>query len=239
MARRLRTLLEEVSDRFPEVEDPLGSIESGEVLVAGMPVRNPASRVRSGSALALRTPQPLRGALKLGPALSTFGVRVAGRIALDLGAAAGGFTSALLAAGASRVYAVDVGHGQLLGSLRQDPRVVNLESTNLAQLTARLVPDRVEVVTMDLSNLAVAKAVEQLDGELLSGDAHLVALVKPMFELGLGRLPDSDEQLEAAVRRAAAGVRAAGWRMEGSMRSPVLGARGAVEFLLHARRGEA
>jgi 23S rRNA (cytidine1920-2'-O)/16S rRNA (cytidine1409-2'-O)-methyltransferase len=239
MARRLRTLLEEVSDRFPEVEDPRGSIESGEVLVGGIPVRNPASRVRAGSALGLRSPQPLRGALKLAPALSRFAVPVAGRIALDLGAAAGGFTSALLAAGACRVYAVDVGHGQLLGSLRQDPRVVNLESTNLSELSVRLVPDRVEVVTMDLSNLAVARAVEQLGDGLLAADADLVALVKPMFELGLGRLPESGLQLEEAVERAAAGVGAAGWKVEGSMRSPVVGARGAVEFLLHARRGRA
>jgi 23S rRNA (cytidine1920-2'-O)/16S rRNA (cytidine1409-2'-O)-methyltransferase len=236
MARRLRTLLEEVTQRFPELDDPLGTIESGDVLAGGIPVRNPASLVRAGSALALRSTQPLRGARKLEAALARFGVAVAGKVALDLGAAAGGFTSALLSAGALRVYAVDAGHGQLLGSLRQDPRVVNLESTNLAELNNRLVPDRIELVTMDLSNLAVARAVEQLEVDLLAAEADLIALVKPMFELALGRLPTSEEQLEAAVERAASGVQAAGWRVEGRTRSPILGARGAVEFLLHARR---
>jgi 23S rRNA (cytidine1920-2'-O)/16S rRNA (cytidine1409-2'-O)-methyltransferase len=236
MARRLRTLLEEVSERFPTLEDPVQSIVSGDVLVGGIPSRNPSSLVRTGSALGLRSEQRLRGAQKLQPALEGFGVHVGGRTALDLGAAAGGFTSALLSAGASRVYAVDAGHGQLLGSLRQDPRVVNLESTNLAQLNGRLVPEPVDVVTMDLSNLAVARAVEQLDPALFAASVDLIALVKPMFELGLGRLPTSEDQLQAAVERAAAGMEAAGWRVAGRMRSPVLGARGAVEFLLHGRR---
>jgi 23S rRNA (cytidine1920-2'-O)/16S rRNA (cytidine1409-2'-O)-methyltransferase len=237
VGRRLRSLQDEVVVRFPGLDDPVDAIESGEVLVGGIPVRNPASMVRPGVSVALRSAQPLRGARKLEPALDRFGVAVEGRVALDLGAAAGGFTSALLARGASRVYAVDAGHGQLLGSLRQDPRVVNLESTNLSELHRGLVPDRIELVTIDLSNLAVARAVPQLDGELMAAHVDLVALVKPMFELGLAQLPTTDEQLAEALERANAGVEAAGWEVAGRMRSPVLGARGAVEFFLHARRG--
>jgi 23S rRNA (cytidine1920-2'-O)/16S rRNA (cytidine1409-2'-O)-methyltransferase len=235
VARRLRSLKEEVADHFPGLDDPVDAIESGEVLVAGIPVRNPASMVRAGSSVALRSAQPLRGARKLDPALERFGVRAEGKIALDLGAAAGGFTSVLLERGATRVYAVDAGHGQLLGSLRQDPRVVNLESTNLSELDRELVPDRIELVTLDLSNLAIARAVPQLDGRLLADGVDLVALVKPMFELGLAQLPTSDGQLEEAVERAASGIAASGWRVVDRMRSPVLGARGAVEFFLHAR----
>jgi 23S rRNA (cytidine1920-2'-O)/16S rRNA (cytidine1409-2'-O)-methyltransferase len=234
VGRRLRTLLDEVSGRFPGLEDPVEAIESGEVLVGGIPVRNPGSMVKPGLSVALRSSQPLRGARKLEPALERFGVATDGRIALDLGAAAGGFTSVLLGRGAARVYSVDAGHGQLLGSLRQDRRVVNLESTNLSELNRTLVPDRIEVVTMDLSNLAVARAVPQLDAALMSARVDLVALVKPMFELALAQLPTSEGQLEEAVERAAAGVEAAGWQVQGSMRSPVLGARGAVEFFLHA-----
>jgi 23S rRNA (cytidine1920-2'-O)/16S rRNA (cytidine1409-2'-O)-methyltransferase len=237
VGRRLRTLQDEVAYRFPGLDDPVEAIEAGEVLVGGFPVRNPASMVRPGASVALRSAQPLRGARKLEPALDRFKVAVEGRIALDLGAAAGGFTSVLLARGASRVYAVDAGHGQLLGSLRQDPRVVNLESTNLSELRTGLVPDPLELVTMDLSNLAVARAVPQLDGDLMAARVDLVALVKPMFELGLAQLPTSEAQLAEALEKAGAGVEAAGWEVVGRMRSPALGARGAVEFFLHARRG--
>jgi 23S rRNA (cytidine1920-2'-O)/16S rRNA (cytidine1409-2'-O)-methyltransferase len=237
VGRRLRTLLDEVADRFPGLDDPAEAVASGEVLVGGIPVRNPASLVRPGSSVALRPAQPLRGARKLEAALDRFGVPAGGRVALDLGAAAGGFTSVLLARGASRVYSVDAGHGQLLGSLRQDPRVVNLESTNLSELDRAKVPEAIDLVTMDLSNLALARAVPQVDGSLLAAPADLVALVKPMFELGLSRLPTSKGQLEEAVERAASGIAAAGWRVVDRMRSPVLGARGAVEFFVHASRG--
>jgi len=107
----------------------------------------------------LTTRAPLRGEAKLRAALSGFGVGVTGRVCLDLGAAAGGFTRVLLEAGAARVYAVDAGFGQLLGSLRQDPRVVNLEATNVAALDTALVPDAIELVTIDVSYLALAAAV--------------------------------------------------------------------------------
>jgi 23S rRNA (cytidine1920-2'-O)/16S rRNA (cytidine1409-2'-O)-methyltransferase len=237
--RQLRTLLEEVAERFPELEDPVGAIDSGQVLVNGMPIRNRASRVRAGSSVTLRPPQPLRGSLKLQAALDHFRIPVAGRIGLDLGAASGGFTQVLLASGAFRVYAVDVGHGQLLGSLRQDPRVVNLEATNLSELDRRVVPDPIQIVTIDLSNLAVARAVPQLDAAIPATGADLVALVKPMFELGLARLPSAATQLEEAVGRAATGVQGAGWRVLNRMRSPVLGANGAVEFFIHARHERA
>src|SRR5262245_23079822 len=106
-------------------------------------------------------PVALRGEAKLRHGLRAMAVPVEGRVALDVGAAAGGFTRVLLEAGAVRVYAVDAGHGQLLGSLRQDPRVVALERTNLGALTLELVPDVVEVVTMDLSYLPVARAAPQ------------------------------------------------------------------------------
>ena len=169
------------------------------------------------------------------PALRAMAVPVTGRIALDVGAAAGGFTRVLLEAGAARVYAVDAGHGQLLGSLRQDPRVVALERTNLGALGPHVVPDVVEVVTMDLSYLPVARAAPQLEAVRLSPTADLVALVKPQHELGLGA-PPGDQGVARAVEHAAAGLAACGWDVVASTRSPVLGSRGAVEWLVHARR---
>jgi 23S rRNA (cytidine1920-2'-O)/16S rRNA (cytidine1409-2'-O)-methyltransferase len=181
-------------------------------------------------------PSPvLRGQAKLQAALDELAPGVAGRVALDLGAAAGGFTRALLAAGAARVYAVDAGHGQLLGSLRQDARVVNLESTNLGQLDGTLVPEAIGVVTVDLSYLSLARALPQLDRIVFETSAELVALCKPMFELGLATPPE-EERLPEALARAVAGVQDAGWEVLGTMRSRFRGARGAVEFFVHGRR---
>jgi 23S rRNA (cytidine1920-2'-O)/16S rRNA (cytidine1409-2'-O)-methyltransferase len=207
------------------------------VLVDGFPVRNPRSLVRFGARIELLEPRSLRGELKLQAALDAFPIAVAGRIALDVGAAAGGFTKALLQRDARRVYAVDAGHGQLLGSLRLHPRVVNLERTNLGQLTRRLVPEPVELVTIDVSYLPVAAAAPQLDRVEIAPRADLIALVKPMFELGLPGLPTSGRELETAVAKATAGVEAAGWLALGSIESTTRGTRGATEFFLHARRG--
>jgi 23S rRNA (cytidine1920-2'-O)/16S rRNA (cytidine1409-2'-O)-methyltransferase len=179
---------------------------------------------------------PLRGEVKLETALALFDVHVFGRVALDAGAAVGGFTRALRAAGAARVYAVDAGFGQLLGSLRQDRRVVNLERTNLGRLSRRLVPEPVELVTLDLSYLSLAAAVPQLAAVELVPACELVGLVKPQFELGLAALPDDAASFDLSVSLAARGVRAAGWHVIDSARSPLLGARGAVEFFIHARK---
>ena len=184
---RPRELGAELAARFPDLADPEAAVEAGRVLVAGRPVLNLHSRVPPGAPVVVLPARPLRGAAKLSAALDQFRVTVEGRVALDLGASAGGFTSVLLARGVIRVYAVDAGHGQLLGSLRQDPRVINLESTNLARLDSKLVPEVVELVTVDLSFTALAVAIPQLDPALLGQKAELVALVKPMFELGLSR----------------------------------------------------
>jgi len=233
---RLRALVDEVARVHPEIADPAEAIEAGEVLVDGVVRTNPASLVRVGASIALRAAAPLRGERKLQAALSAFDVQIAGRTALDVGAAAGGFTRVLLAAGARRVYAVDAGHGQLRGWLRRDTRVVNLESTNLGALDRVLVPDVVDVVTIDVSYLALREAVPQLDRVALAPGADAVALVKPQFELRLGRLPTTLAELAEATRRARAAFDSGGWTVRAVIRSPVTGARGAVEFLLHATR---
>jgi 23S rRNA (cytidine1920-2'-O)/16S rRNA (cytidine1409-2'-O)-methyltransferase len=189
-------------------------------------------------ALSLPARGPLRGEAKLRAALRAFAVSVEGRIALDVGAAAGGFTRVLLDSGAARVYAVDAGHGQLLGSLRQDQRVVNLEATNVAELNRRLIPDTVDVVTVDVSYLALSDAVAQLDRVTTSPGADLIGLVKPMFELHMATAPVDAETARRAADHAATAIDAAGWSVVAVVASPVAGARGAVEMLLHARRSE-
>jgi len=232
--RRSTTLLHELSRRRPELDSPLDAIVRGLVLVDGSVVTNPASRVGPDASIALSRRTPLKGESKLEPALAGFHVPVEGRVALDVGAAAGGFTAVLLRHGARRVYAVDAGFGQLVGSLRQDPRVVNLERTNLADLDRGLVPDPIDLLTLDLSFLSLTDAVPQLQRLQLHASADMVALVKPMFELRLPE-PPGDLRLQRALDVAVAGIEDAGWRVIASMRSPVLGSRGAQEFLVHAR----
>jgi 23S rRNA (cytidine1920-2'-O)/16S rRNA (cytidine1409-2'-O)-methyltransferase len=221
---------------FPDLEDPAAAISRGWVLIDGRVVTNPASMVRRNASVSVRRPTRLRGQAKLGAALAALQVDVADAVALDAGSAAGGFVKALLDAGARRVYAVDAGHGQLLGSLRQDQRVVNLEAINLGDLDRRLVPESVDVVTLDLSYLSLTAAVPYLDRIGLAGGARLLALVKPMFELGLAEPPRSEPRLGEALRRAEEGIGRAGWTVVESIRSPVLGAHGAVEFWVCASR---
>jgi 23S rRNA (cytidine1920-2'-O)/16S rRNA (cytidine1409-2'-O)-methyltransferase len=192
--------------------------------------------VARDAGIVLRTPQPLAGEAKLRAALEMFAPQIDGRIALDVGAAAGGFTRVLLEAGARRVYAVDAGFGQLLGSLRQDARVINLERTNLGELDAKLVPDPIDIVTIDVSYISLARAVPQLAQLSFAPAAELIALVKPMFELALAEAPESPALLAEAQRRASVGIAEAGWRVVGAIDSPVRGHHGAKELLLHARR---
>jgi 23S rRNA (cytidine1920-2'-O)/16S rRNA (cytidine1409-2'-O)-methyltransferase len=235
VSRRLRPLVDIVRELAPD-DDPVRLIASGAVEVGGLPARSPGARVDATQPVRLRQPEPLRGEAKLRAALESFDLSVLGRVALDVGAAAGGFTRVLLEAGARRVYAVDAGHGQLLGSLRQDSRVVNLEATNVADLNRSLVPERVDVVTVDVSYLSLRAAVAQLDRISLAGDAELVGLVKPMFELRRASAPVDETSLAAALEVATAGVTAAGWQVVASIPSPVAGAHGARELLIHARR---
>lgn len=236
---RFVTLAQRVRELHPSLADPARAISAGLVRVDGLTVSNPRARVPRSAAVTITAPAaPPRGARKLAAGLDAFAVSVTGRVALDLGAAAGGFTHALLAAGARLVYAVDAGHGQLRGSLRQGDRVVNLERTNLGQLTPVLVPDVIEVVTIDLSYLSLARAAPQLEAVAIAADADLIALVKPMYELGLARPPADPAQRAKAVEVAAAAFERTGWRAPRSIQCPFPGRRGAVEHLLHLRRGD-
>jgi 23S rRNA (cytidine1920-2'-O)/16S rRNA (cytidine1409-2'-O)-methyltransferase len=219
----LLTLLQR---RFPGLDDPDRLITEGAVLIDGVPAASPRTRVRADAAIRIRQPRPLRGTIKLAHALASFGVNAAGAVALDLGAAAGGFTQALLDAGAARVYAVDAGAGQLRGWLRADPRVISLERTNLARLSPDLIGERAGLVTMDLPYLAVADAIGQLDRRLLAPDARLIALVKPTFELHAAALADQPDQVSAAVAAASRGLDEHGWKVLSQAPSPDPGRQG-------------
>jgi 23S rRNA (cytidine1920-2'-O)/16S rRNA (cytidine1409-2'-O)-methyltransferase len=230
----LRALADLVSEALPGL-DPLGAIARGSIHVNGYPVTTPNSLVRADASIRVREPHFLRGERKLAAALAVFAVPVQGRVALDVGAATGGFTRVLVRVGARSVYAVDAGHGQLLGSLRQEPVVANLERTNLADLNRNVVPDRVDLLTADLSYVSLAEALPQLD-VVFAPDADLVAVVKPQFELALAAAPTDPRVFFEAGEHAARGANKAGWRNPRVVRSPVTGAGGAVELLMHASR---
>jgi 23S rRNA (cytidine1920-2'-O)/16S rRNA (cytidine1409-2'-O)-methyltransferase len=212
------------------------AIRGGELVVEGRVLTNPRAQVPVDAPVRHEPPADLAGRRKLAWALDRFGVDAGGRTVLDVGACTGGFTTAWLEAGASRVYAVDVGHGQLLGSLRQDDRVVNLERTNVAGLDRSLVPDRLDAVSVDVSYLALGTAVGQLGRLDLAPGAELLGLVKPMFELRLATIPTDRETRQRARDDAVAAIGSAGWAVIAADECPVRGARGAVEYVVHARR---
>lgn len=205
-------------------------------------VDKPGELVDDSVELSLRgdpLPYVSRGGLKLAAALDAFGVDPAGRTCLDVGASTGGFTDCLLQRGARRVYAVDVGYGQLAWKLRQDPRVVVLERVNIRTLDPALVPEPCELVVIDASFISLCIVVPA-SLRFAAPGATLVALVKPQFEVGpkdvgkggIVRDPAARERALMDVRDACAKLGLDGLE---SIDSPILGAKGNHEYLLRAR----
>lgn len=182
-----------------------------------------------------------RGGVKLAHALDTFGLDVTGRTALDVGASTGGFTDVLLARGAAHVFAVDVGHGQLHWKLRNDPRVTVVEGMNARHLAADALPGfpgTAGILTVDVSFISLALILPPLR-RLVAAAGDLVALVKPQFEAGrrdapkgVVRRPDVHERVQAEITEKAAAI---GWTRIAVTPSPIVGAKGNREFLMHFR----
>ena len=182
-----------------------------------------------------------RGGIKLAHALDHFGIDPAGSVALDLGASTGGFTDVLLRRDAARVYAVDVGHGQLDWRLRNDPRVVVLERANARHLTREHVPEPVDLVVCDVSFISLELALPAALA-LAARDARLVALIKPQFEVGKGQVGKGGVVRDPALHEAVCGrimrwlSDEQGWEVLGITPSPITGPKGNREFLIVARR---
>lgn len=182
-----------------------------------------------------------RGGLKLAHALETFALDAAGRTAIDVGSSTGGFTDVLLAGGAARVYAVDVGKGQLAWKLRNDPRVVVLEGQNARHLTTAEIPEPVDAIVCDASFIGLRTVLDTPLGFARSG-AWLAALVKPQFEAGREHVGKNGVVRDPEVRQACVDrvtgwlESTAGWRVMGVTESPITGAEGNVEFLVAAEK---
>jgi 23S rRNA (cytidine1920-2'-O)/16S rRNA (cytidine1409-2'-O)-methyltransferase len=183
-----------------------------------------------------------RGGVKLAYALDHFGIDPAGGLWLDIGASTGGFTDVLLSRGAAKVYAVDVGHGQLAWKLRQDPRVVVLERTNARHLSRPHIPEPIDGIVCDASFIGL-EAVLPAPLALAAVQARLVALIKPQFEVGPadvgkgGIVRDPGLHDQVCARIAAWLGRQPGWHVLGIIDSPITGADGNREFLIAAHRG--
>ena len=225
----------------PSRERARALILAGQVTVGGQPAGKAGMAVPDDADVALLTPDhPYvgRGGLKLAHALDTFHIDVTGRQALDIGASTGGFTDVLLQRGAARVVALDVGHGQIDWSLRNDPRVIVIEHFNARHLTLDALPGPVDIATIDVSFISLRQIFPAVRGVLKPG-ADVVALVKPQFEAGRGEVRKGivrDAAVQARVlEEVSAAAREVGLTPLASTPSPITGAKGNVEFLLHLR----
>jgi 23S rRNA (cytidine1920-2'-O)/16S rRNA (cytidine1409-2'-O)-methyltransferase len=218
------------------------AIEAGGVTAGGRPVTKAAELIDGDAEVVAEAAHPWvgRGGLKLAHALAIWHLSPSGKTVLDIGASTGGFTEVCLAAGATQVFAVDVGRGQLHPSLAADPRVVNLEATDARSLTTALAPPPIDMIVSDVSFIGLAKALPAALS-LADGRADLVCLVKPQFEVGPQAVGKGGLVKDAAVRQGAldgvaAWLETSGWAVRATADSPIVGGDGNQEFLLWATK---
>jgi 23S rRNA (cytidine1920-2'-O)/16S rRNA (cytidine1409-2'-O)-methyltransferase len=204
--------------------------------------RKPGDLLALDTSVAIADPEPYvsRGGHKLAAALDAFEIDPSGMVCLDVGASTGGFTDVLLQRGASRVYALDVGRGQIAESLRRDPRVISMERTNARSLTAATLPEPVALATVDVSFISLGLVLGPI-ATTLAPHGQIVALVKPQFEAGRGRT-DHGVVRDPAVHREVLeqtieAAQAIGLGTRAVTASPLLGPEGNREFLVHLAPG--
>jgi len=203
--------------------------------------RKPGDQVDPETAIEVASPEPYvsRGGHKLAAALDAFGIDPEGRVCLDVGASTGGFTDVLLQRGARRVYALDVGRGQLAETLRRDSRVISMERTNARSLTPTSLPEPVTLASVDVAFISLRLVLEPIVSTFDAGGGHLIPLVKPQFEAGRAEVRDGVVRDPAVHRRVLGEVvgaaMLAGLDPVDAIASPILGPEGNREFLLHIR----
>jgi 23S rRNA (cytidine1920-2'-O)/16S rRNA (cytidine1409-2'-O)-methyltransferase len=224
----------------PSREAGRARVLAREVLVDDRQVTKAGTLVDPGATIRFKhdpAPYASRGGVKLEAALKKFEIDVGGKIALDVGASTGGFTDCLLQHGAARVYAVDVGYGQLDWMLRNDPRVVVLERTNIRYLDTRALPRRANIATIDVSFISL-KLVLPAVKRFLESCAEVIALIKPQFEVGKGKVGKggvvrSPEEHRRVVKEIIDAAVTFDFQEHRVIESPLLGPKGNKEFLIH------
>jgi 23S rRNA (cytidine1920-2'-O)/16S rRNA (cytidine1409-2'-O)-methyltransferase len=218
------------------------AIRAGTVSAGGERVLKPSQMIAEGTAISYTKAHPYvsRGALKLLAALDHFELSPEGLTCLDIGASTGGFTEVLLERGAHRVYAVDVGHGQLRQKLAGDPRVISLEGTDARNLTVQHISEPPQAIVADVSFISLKLALPA--ALALAKNAWIVALVKPQFEagrehVGKGGVVKNEAAQNEAVKTVTATLVKRGWTVLGAIESPIQGGDGNREFLVGARQG--
>lgn len=217
-------------------------ILAGEVTVNGMKVDKAGMSVRSDAALEIlkKMPYVSRGGLKLKHAIDTFGIDVEDKIAMDIGASTGGFTDCLLQHGAKKVYAIDVGYGQIDLKLRNDARVALLEKTNIRYLDKNAAPDIIDIITIDVSFISLLKVIPKAL-EFLKASGEIIALIKPQFEVERkdvrkgGVVRDEAKRFDV-IEKIKTAVSDMGLEVKGLTESPVRGPKGNVEFFIYLSR---
>lgn len=220
-------------------------IMAGHVYVNGQREDKAGTLVEEEAEILVRgpvLPYVSRGGLKLEKAIKTFGVRLEGCICMDAGASTGGFTDCMLQNGAAKVYAIDVGYGQLAWKLRQDERVVVLEKTNVRYLDETKVPDLCDFASADLSFISLTKVLEPIAGRIREG-GELVCLVKPQFEAGREKVGKNGVVRDPAVHRevlhnAMSYAAENGFVVRGLDYSPVKGPEGNIEYLMFVQKSD-
>jgi 23S rRNA (cytidine1920-2'-O)/16S rRNA (cytidine1409-2'-O)-methyltransferase len=216
-------------------------ILAGDVLVNDQAVTKAGSLIDSGAAIRLKEHSRYvsRGGFKLEKALAEFAIDVNGKTALDVGASTGGFTDCLLAHGAAQVFAVDVGYGQLDWKLRNDRRVVVFEKTNIRYLDRSALPGSAELATIDASFISLKLILPRVK-DLLAARHEVIALIKPQFEVGKGKVGKggvvrSAEEHARVIGEIQESAAAIGYEIAGVTESPLLGPKGNKEFLIYLR----
>jgi 23S rRNA (cytidine1920-2'-O)/16S rRNA (cytidine1409-2'-O)-methyltransferase len=227
---------------FPSRARAQAAIAAGLVSVGGVALTKASGALADDAPIEAQAPHSYvsRGGVKLAAALDAFALDPADLVCLDVGASTGGFTDVLLARGAAKVVAVDVGRGQLDPALAADERVRLLEGLDARALTEERLRERPAAIVVDVSFISQRLVLPHVL-ELAASDAWLVSLVKPQFEVGRADVVKGRVRSKAALERACADVRAAieaeGWTILGLIPSPILGGAGAKEFLIAARHG--
>ncbi|MCL1874058.1 MAG: TlyA family RNA methyltransferase [Clostridiales bacterium] len=220
------------------------AIMAAQILVDGKMIDKAGTPINPEAEITVKSP-PLpyvsRGGLKLAKAIAGFGLDLEGKTVLDIGSSTGGFVDCALQHGAAKVYAVDVGQGQLAWKLRQDPRVVVREKTNARYLSAEQINDQIQLITIDVSFISLAKVLPQ-PLLLLENFGHLIALIKPQFEAGRdkvgkkGVIRDPAIHLEV-LEKILSEIKNLGCTVKGLDHSPITGPKGNIEYLLWAVKG--